>query len=1155
MKNSFPLLSAVLLCCCVLRGADSLAPGGVTFDFGKYPVRRAVKATGQNLLRNGDFSAPGTDLQGEGQTKTKRKEQVWDGCSYVHMAKTEGDSREFLKDLEANSIRKAENGRAVIITRPQAAATWKKRVRVSNRVRQKVTLPDSDASRSFQLSFKLRGQAGKVDTWNHPQIFVSAGANPADKSWKELKSCVSKVLPFSREFQEWRIDFTVPPKTRSIHVDFALYGIGRMEFDDVAVVSMTLSSSVDALNFPCGYFDKLFCFGEGQALPMLFALGCPGKPDRKNLRFELELPQGFEVVSWRNAHPLLARKENVYTFDLTKLPPSVMAPEFNSQWGAVSLLVRSSLKPSPQTFTARYRTRGENFTMPYRELQLQVIPAIRGKRPAKFLSAVKLSTDFNFGSNQRKAVGLLDAAGFNALIGGDTGVKKAAGTFGMRRFSPHGIANGFKVIPGKLLPDEMFRKIDGAPWPGMTCPGAVIDRSESYRKNLLPSLERAFKTGELDAVITNWEPYPFDFRGCFCKKCMTEFAKFAKISVEEATPERAVGPYRAQWIRFRSLRHAGLVKTLHKDIAAIGAKYGRKNASFIPEMAVTSVLPARKEGFAQYAVDDYIDYLPELNLWGPYIYHAPDRPYVYAPGPNLRSFAHWELALKEVLKMTNGKRPKLYTFPHGTLDNPVWFSNPEGTAFEFLLSFMLGWDGAFGYYFPRGGDARYYRVLAEANSRIAEYENVRYEGRDISSSVTLTPVSPFPKENFFTERPGLPNVTPGISKLSLLQHRAVLHKDLRLIMAGNFWISGEVFFKLRLEGLAPAGKYEVALPDRSCGVFSGKELARGILMQCGALRWQFITVKKADRPAQGKVFTQAQMAELMKTRLPGLKKQAAFVAEEYKKQRAAEEKMILKADLSGAKELDANGFKLRIAGERLNVSAPGYTLQIDPLKGGRIVNWKTPNTILFAEPGNFGAGLDCFWTPGQQLRRPWKVTSCAATAAGIAVTLEYTVTADFIPALAGLRLAKRYEFTKEGFTQTTTLANHADDGMNFSFRFHAMPDFLTLRKAGAGTIDFGKVRFKREFFEKMFRFAPPDAVVEKAFPMHKVFQVNSCEAVLQAPWSKTKLKVSFEKEKLQCFVCWDDLKDPGATFEAIFRRVSLHPGKSISYTQKYTVIE
>ena len=1152
MKKRFLFWSAALLCTFVLCGGDALGPGGVTFDFGKYPVRKTGKTTGTNLLANGDFSDPNTDLQKE---LWKRKEKTWDGCSYVHLSEKEWDSPSFLKDLNANSIRKVENGHAVIITRPQAAAAWKKRVRVSNRVRQGVTIPDSDASRSFQLSFKLRGQAGKVDTWNHPQIFVFAGANPADQSWKELKVCVSKVLPFSREFQEWRINFTVPPKTRSIRVNFALYGIGRMEFDDVAIVPVTLSSSVDVLNFPCGYFDKLFCFGEGQPLPMLFALGCPGTPDRKNLRLEVELPQGFKVVSWRREHPLLARKENTYTFDLSKLPPSVMAPEFNRQWGAVSLLVQSSLKPSPQTFTARYRTLGGNYTMPCRELKLQVIPAVKGKRPAKFLSGAMLSTDFNFAANQQQAAGVLRDAGFNALVNGDAGVKRAAGTFNMRRFSSHGIVNGFKVIPGKLLPDEMFRKIDGTPWAGMTCPGAVIDRSESYRKNLLPSLERAFKAGDLDAVMSNWEPYSFDFRGCFCKTCMKEFAKFAKLTPEEAAPERALSRYKARWIRFRSLRHAGVVKTLQKDIAAIGAKYGRKNASFIPEMAVTSVLPARKAGFAQYAVDDYANDLPELNLWGPYIYHAPDRPHVYAPGPNLSSCAQWDLALQEVRKMTGNKPPKLYTFPHGTLDNPVWFSNPEGTAFEFLLSFVLGWDGAFGYYFPRGGDARYYRALAEANSRIAEYENLRYAGKDITASVILTPVSPFPKENFFTERPGLPNTTPGISKLSLLQHRAVQHKDLRLVMAGNFWISGEVFFKLQLKGLEPAGKYEVALPDRSCGVFTGQELAKGILMQCGALRWQFITVKKADRPAQGKVFTQTQMAELMKSRLPGLEKAANFVAEEYRKQRAAEEKMLLKADLSGAKELDSDGLKLRIAGERLNVSAPNYTLQIDPLKGGRIVNWKTPNTTLFAEPGNFGAGVDCFWTPSQQLLRPWKVSSCGKTAAGIAVTLEFAVTADYIPSLAGLRLTKRYEFTKEGFTQTTTVANHSVDGVNFSFRFHAMPDFLTLRKAGSGTIDFGEVRFKREFFEKMFRFAPADAVVEKAFPMHKVFQVNSCEGILRAPWSKTKLKAAFEKEKLQCFVCWDDLKDPGATFEAIFRRVSLHPGEKVSYTQKYTIVE
>ncbi len=150
----------------------------------------------------------------------------------------------------------------------------------------------------------------------------------------------------------------MPPKTRSFTVDFALYGIGRMEFDDVTVVPVTLSNLMDVLNFPCGYFDKLFCLGEGQVLPMLFALGCPGTPDGKNPRRELELPQGFKVVSWRREHPLLARKENTYTFDLSKLPPSVTAPGFNRQWGAVALPVQSSLKPSPQTFTARCRTRG-----------------------------------------------------------------------------------------------------------------------------------------------------------------------------------------------------------------------------------------------------------------------------------------------------------------------------------------------------------------------------------------------------------------------------------------------------------------------------------------------------------------------------------------------------------------------------------------------------------------------------------------------------------------------------------------------------------------------------------------------------------------------------------------------------------------------------
>ena len=118
-----------------------------------------------------------------------------------------------------------------------------------------------------------------------------------------------------------------------------------------------------------------------------------------------------------------------------------------------------------------------------------------------------------------------------------------------------------------------------------------------------------------------------------------------------------------------------------------------------------------------------------------------------------------------------------------------------------------------------------------------------------------------------------------------------------------------------------------------------------------------------------------------------------------------------------------------------------------------------------------------------------------------------------------------------------------------------MPDFLSLRNEKSGSIDFGGVIFTREDFEKMFRFAPSDSAIEKAFTMHKVRQISRAAGVLSAPWSKLKLKSTFEKEKLQCIVCWDDLKDPAATFEAVFRRTSLHPGEKISYTQIYSIIQ
>ena len=100
-------LMLLLLSCLSLSLCAELHPGGTSFDFGKYPVRKNKRAAGENLLKNGDFSHPRTDLQGEGKHTTTRKGQYWDGCSYVHMSSTDGPGDAYRAAMQKFSFRKA----------------------------------------------------------------------------------------------------------------------------------------------------------------------------------------------------------------------------------------------------------------------------------------------------------------------------------------------------------------------------------------------------------------------------------------------------------------------------------------------------------------------------------------------------------------------------------------------------------------------------------------------------------------------------------------------------------------------------------------------------------------------------------------------------------------------------------------------------------------------------------------------------------------------------------------------------------------------------------------------------------------------------------------------------------------------------------------
>ena len=172
-------------------------------------------------------------------------------------------------------------------------------------------------------------------------------------------------------------------------------------------------------------------------------------------------------------------------------------------------------------------------------------------------------------------------------------------------------------------------------------PVAVYKQSPYYKKEVLGMLKDILiKKDQSDSIMPNWEPYMFDFKGCFCPRCKEEFIKYSglkKAEVDKVWPTKVIIKYKKQWIKFRSWQHGQMCAQLEKDISRIGKSVG-KDSHFIPEIAWSQLIENSNPHFAQYNPKDYIDKLPVIEPWGPYIFYKFNEPYIYNPGIHLITF-------------------------------------------------------------------------------------------------------------------------------------------------------------------------------------------------------------------------------------------------------------------------------------------------------------------------------------------------------------------------------------------------------------------------------------------------------------------------------------------------------------------------------------
>ena len=548
--------------------------------------------------------------------------------------------------------------------------------------------------------------------------------------------------------------------------------------------------------------------------------------------------------------------------------------------------------------------------------------------------------------------------GFNAVHLVPSSLSLELAKLNIRRYSqPNWLVNGYRLGTGKKPNVVRFQLMDGTYDPEGICPVEVYQEGKYFQSDIKEPLRKMIVADrQTEHIMPNWEPYMYFFKGCFCPRCKEEFVKFSKLpaeAVDRAWPADIIKNYRDIWVRFRSWQHAEMLVTLEKTIHTLGKEAGIES-HFIPSIAFAELLSAGEnvqEGWRQVSCLDYADKLPILEPWGPYIYDTLGKPYQYITGRHL----DLHMSAVEVRhfvddKIPAGKRPRLIGF---TMLAPFYcFMQPEAVQFDFLTYLVDGWHGAFAYYFPEGYDARYWKVLAETNTLIAQFEPYVMTGKRTANHIikSQTPL-PEPDERsmdyyLLADK----TLTKKWRKCPLLQSWEYQKDTQRLIAVANFWEKGECFFRLIPKELQSEQRYVLSEPaerrvyanDQGRIDLSSADLEKGILLHVGAIRYAFFVLDPyQEGKSYGRVILPGDMRVTLEKRIPEIN--AAYGLE---KKLAASKPKVETADYSHLKTLQKAGLTctpapIETTGKTgLLFTSSHQQLLVDPSTGGRITSWK-----------------------------------------------------------------------------------------------------------------------------------------------------------------------------------------------------------------------
>lgn len=1154
MKYSF-LLSCIGIA--LSLNAAEFEPGGVTFDFKKISEERfqQKKSNAKNLF--GEWKEAPAWVHMAGQEAVELRKKI---LPFVKFKKEQTKDGILLNTQKSIEIEKA---------------IGQKCMNVSGSWMQKVGLPDAAGGR-YQIQLKY--QAKRFGKFNSAGYIIAVYHDAAGKS---LSTAVKPYPLGGGDWQTFTTDFDLPSGTAAITFYLRLDGCGEITYLQPELTKAAVDFPATLILAPAALLDHTFALSQNDPAILTFAWrrDIPKAQWKLNAPvLNLQLPKEVRLKAAASTLSILGCENGHWRISLESLRHRLNRIDGFDAYLLLAVMAETDAAPGTKLARASYwLSDGEKQLSAKGSFDFIVMKQIpEAKKSSLYLNGIYpggLYMDFKEREIREDLARFIGRTGSRWLVANpDAEMTKLYRKNGMEIITPelYWVANGYRVGDPKNKPDDAKYKILGKTSDmniiNGTCPTAIYRKTDYFKNNIMPYLEKNLKG--MDGLIANWEPFMFHGMGCFCDNCRDEFAIYAKLSSDEAKkawPQELLinRKYHALGTRFRSWQHARMVKTIQEAVT----KFTTGKAGFIPEVAWIQMIDCdeRLSAAGEHDPLDYAGSLRYIDPWGPYAVWKSLEPYTYVKGLNLDTY----IAAKGVVDYTRRNfpapnRPKLLALPHG-MQCDFWVTQPEAIGMEVLGFFVAGYNASTVYLFPKGYDNRFWAVQSEVNTLIAENEEMVCGGKAYSD-ISVEPLSPFPAPK---KRINAKYFNDQITA-SLLQAAAFSKGNRILVAVGNYWENGEVFFRLNVGGLNPDQRYVIQetarkriFADSAKSFFTGREIASGIKLHTGAMRWAFFTIAPYDEKAEyGRAIRPIQWEKERKERENILN----AAAEKEALRDRAEDREFRKSELRSMKSgmLECHPRKAKDGSQILEFTSGKNALSLT-LNGMAVQNWSVNGVELLAGTRTSGFGAPAFWRPPLQIEQPFLVKDQTAIPGGLRITAERSLNKKNSPALEFLKIRQTLDVSEslEKITIRTVLINGNDSetgmaSVTLGFRYHILP--LCLGKGGALEL-FAENGTPLAFRRKQERMVFALGTSDSAHAMKQLFQAPGNPVLIGSNlvyWRNAgvpfQVKMTTEPAKqLAGFACWDTPNLVAPTFEPFYHPVTIPAEKSVEYSISLTV--